>query len=189
MKLDRYFDEHNALIHSIKGDAILMEKLTEAIKLISTTLSENRRILFCGNGGSAADSEHLAGELAGRFKLERPALPAEALHVNAASLTAIANDYGYQAVFSRILESKAKKGDLLYAMSTSGRSENISHAIKKAKALGLKTIIVTGDIDTSTLPDTDLHLALPSSDTPRIQEAMMLLGHIICEEVESKLFG
>lgn len=189
MKLDRYFDKHTALIQNMKSDTALMDKLAQAIHLISSTLANNNRILFCGNGGSAADSEHLAGELAGRFKLERPALPAEALHVNAASLTAIANDYGYQDVFSRILESKGKQGDILYAMSTSGKSENITAAINKAKTIGLHTILITGNIDSSTLSDVDIHLALPSTDTPRIQEAMMLLGHIICEEVESKLFG
>ncbi len=189
MKLDRYFDEHIAQINSIKSNTTLIKKLTQAIELISSTLAKKNRILFCGNGGSAADSEHLAGELAGRFKLERPALPAEALHVNAASLTAIANDYGYQEVFSRILESKGNQGDILYAMSTSGKSENISHAIRKAKTLGLKTILVTGDANSSTFSEVDIHLALPSSDTPRIQEAMMLLGHIICEEVESNLFS
>lgn len=137
---------------------------------------------------SAADSEHLAGELAGRFKLERAALAAEALHVNSASLTAISNDYGYDQVFARVLESKGKNGDVLYAMTTSGNSKNIDHALEKAKSMQINTILLTGSCTLKNMQP-ELHIEIPSINTPRIQEAMMLIGHIICEEVEKQIFS
>ncbi len=182
------FEAHSAILKAYMSDDLQQQKLYEVIDLFVATYMADNKVLFCGNGGSAADSEHLAGELAGRFMKERPPLFAEALHVNAASLTAISNDYSFESAFARILESKAKPGDLLYLMSTSGQSKNILVTAKRAKALGCKLISVTGQNATPLAELSDLHIAIPSAVTPRVQEIMMLIGHIICEQVETRLF-
>ena len=186
-KFNTYYDSHIEVMEAIFSDNELQKHIELTINSIVSAYQNNNKVLFCGNGGSAADAEHLAGELSGRFKLDRAPLNAEALHVNSAALTAIANDYGYENAFARILAAKAVKGDILIAMTTSGTSANVVRALGKAKEHGVKTILLTGSSRPHHLAD--IHLVIPSTDTPRIQEAMMLIGHIICEEVEKKLFG
>jgi len=187
--LSTYINDHLTCIEAISHDQNLLEKLGQCIDVLTDSYKNGNKVLFCGNGGSAADAEHLAGELSGKFKIERSPLFAEALHVNSATLTAVANDYSYAEAFARILESKAKANDVLIAISTSGNSENILKAIEKAKSLDLKVIGMGGSSASIMMEQCDLSLMIPSTDTPRIQEAYMLLGHIICQEVEKNLFA
>ena len=182
-------EAHQKLISKIREDEKLQKDIAKAITLLSKALKKNGQALFCGNGGSAADAEHLAAELSGRYLKERRALPAEALHVNGAALTAISNDYGYKNVFARLLESKARKGDVLVLMTTSGKSENIKQVLAKAKKMKVKVISMTGKTTSKIYTGSDVHIKIPSTETPRIQEAMMLIGHIICGGVEDNLFG
>ena len=144
--------------------------------------------MLCGNGGSAADAQHIAAELSGRFYLDRPPLDAEALHVNSSYLTAVANDYSFDVIYSRMLEAKGKKGDALIAISTSGNSKNIIQAVKKAKELGVITIGFTGEHGGELKNLCDYCIQVPSNDTPRIQECHILFGHILCEIIEGELF-
>lgn len=159
------------------------------IEVLVTSFLAGGRVYFCGNGGSAADAQHLAAELSGRFYLDRKALPAEALHVNSSYMTAISNDYSFEEAYARWIEGIGRKGDVLIGISTSGNSKNIVNAMERAKLSGLKTIGFTGAkvgmIDTHC----DIILKVPSNDTPRIQEAHILAGHIICQSVEEKLFS
>jgi D-sedoheptulose 7-phosphate isomerase len=145
-------------------------------------------VLFCGNGGSAADAQHLAAELSGRFYTDRPPLFAEALHVNGSYLTAVANDYGYELVFSRMVEAAGRENDVLVAISTSGNSPSILNAIAAARAKNMKVIGLTGQTGGKMAAIVDLLLNVPSSDTPRIQESHILIGHILCLLVEKQLF-
>lgn len=145
-------------------------------------------VFFCGNGGSAADAQHLAAELSGRYYLNRKPLDAEALHVNTSYLTATANDFGFDQVYSRLVEAKGRKGDVLVALSTSGNSPNVVNAVKQARNQGLVVIGFTGQ-NTSQIDEyCDVLIKVPSTDTPRVQEIHILLGHIICEIVEQELF-
>ena len=146
-------------------------------------------MFFCGNGGSAADSQHLASEFSGKFYLDRKPLNAEALHVNSSYLTAIANDYSFTEVFARALEAKGSKADILVCLTTSGKSENILSVLKKAKEMEIITVCFLGNETKYTQQLTDIQISVPSIETPRIQEAHMLIGHIICEQVENQLFG
>ena len=173
---------------AILHDSALMNKVEEAAKLMIETLQSGGKVLFCGNGGSAADAQHLAAELSGRFYYDRPPLNAEALHCNTSYLTAVANDYGYQHIYSRLLKGCAKKGDVIVGLSTSGNSDNIIHAYQTAKEMGITTISLTGSSGGKMKLLSDLLLNVPSNDTPRIQEAHITLGHIICEMIESTLF-
>lgn len=159
------------------------EKVEEISNLCIAALRNGCKILFCGNGGSAVDSMHLAAELSGRYYVDRPPLNAESMSADNAFITAVANDYGYEFVFSRLLRAKAKKGDVLIGMSTSGNSKNIVEAFKAAKELGVLSIGWTGS-KACLMDDCDILMKIPSEDTPRIQEAQMLLGHIICERIE-----
>jgi D-sedoheptulose 7-phosphate isomerase len=147
------------------------------------------KVLFCGNGGSAADAQHLAAEFSGRFYTDRDALPAEALHVNTSYLTAVANDYSYDVVYSRIIKGIGKKGDVLVGLSTSGNSGNIVKAFETAKEKGMITIGLTGATGGKMKELSDNLLNVPSTDTPRIQESHILLGHIICQLVEEQYFN
>lgn len=190
MKYDLMKDlkDHRKLIYVIEADEQLILKINQSISLICKALKSGKKVLFCGNGGSAADAEHLAGELSGRFLKNRAPLNAEALHVNSAALTAISNDFGYDKVYERILEAKGKKGDILVVISTSGKSENILRAMKQAVKMNVKLIALTGKTQSKAYTKADIHLHIPSKNTPRTQEAMMLIGHIICGGVEHKLF-
>ena len=152
------------------------------------SLQNGGKVLFCGNGGSAADAQHLAAELSGRFYYDREPLYAEALHVNTSYLTAVANDYSYEEVYARLTKAMGKKGDILIGLSTSGNSENIIRAMKTAKQIGMKTVGLTGN-DGGKMKDFSDHLLnIPSTDTPRIQEAHIMVGHILCELIESEIF-
>jgi len=188
-KLNKYFAQHIELVNQMVSDSDLLPLLDSAITKICNSYRNNGKVLFCGNGGSAVDAEHLAGELSGKFKIDRDPLFAEALHVNGAALTAVANDYSYAEAFARILKSKAQAGDILIALSTSGESKNILNTITQAKEIGVYVIGIGGQSPNSMSQSCDLYFNIPSKDTPRIQEASMLLGHIFCEEIEKNLFG
>lgn len=173
-------------------DILSDEKISKTIGIVSQRLVDifknKNRVLLCGNGGSAADAQHIAAELSGRLYFDRPPLPAEALHTNTSYLTAISNDYSFEQVFSRLISANGSKGDALIAISTSGNSPNIISALKTAREMGLVTIGLTGSSASKMKDLCDHIIQVPSSDTPRIQEAHILIGHIICEIVESSLF-
>lgn len=171
----------------ILSSSLFIEKIESAILLISKALLQGNKLLFCGNGGSAADAQHLAAEFSGRFYKDRKAWSAEALHVNTSYLTAVANDYHYDVVYSRLVEGIGRPGDILVAISTSGSSRNIVNAINMAHSTGMKTIGLTGATGGEMLELCDILLNIPSTDTPRIQEAHIMVGHIICQLVEEAL--
>lgn len=173
----------------ILSDNAFIDHLSAAVELCVNSLRSGGRIWFAGNGGSAADAQHLAAELSGRFYLDRKPLPAEALHLNSSFLTAVANDYGYEHVYSRMLQGCAQEGDVLVAISTSGNSKNILEAAKTAKDLKLHVIAFTGKTGGALRDCCDLLLNVPSDDTPRIQESHIMIGHILCENIEKELFG
>lgn len=174
---------------AILEDAAFQAKIAEAAQMLVETFQSGGKVLFCGNGGSAADAQHIAAELSGRFYADRPPLYAEALHVNSSYVTAVANDYGYDHVYSRMVEAAGRPGDILVAISTSGNSGNILTAIAMATSKGMKVIGMTGKTGGEMARHCHLLLNVPSTDTPRIQEAHILLGHIICEIVEGQIFG
>jgi D-sedoheptulose 7-phosphate isomerase len=169
------------------------EPLLNTIKLVADTITHSlqtdHKILFCGNGGSAADAQHLAAEFSGRFYKDRMPLYAEALHCNSSYMTAVGNDYGYDQVYARILKGIGRPGDVLVAISTSGNSINILEAIKVAKEQGMLVVSMTGSTGGKMKDGSDYLINIPSNDTPRIQEAHITVGHIICEIVENNLFG
>lgn len=169
-------------------DTELHKDILSVVDIICETFQKGNRVMFCGNGGSAADAQHLAAELSGRFYKDRKALPADALHCNTSYLTAVANDYDYDSVYSHLVDGVMKAGDILIGISTSGNSKNIVKAFEVANQKNITTISLTG-IDGGILKSlSDYCLKVPSKDTPRIQESHILLGHIICQLVESKLF-
>ena len=165
---------------------VLIEDITNTI--LNAFKSDNK-LLLCGNGGSAADAQHIAAELSGRFEIDRKPLNAEALHVNSSFVTAVANDYGYEEVYSRMVEAIGKNGDILLALSTSGNSKNIIRAIEKANSLGLITIGFSGNDGGAMQNLCKYNLIIPSDNTARIQEAHILVGHIICKLIEQKMFS
>ena len=171
-------------------DNNLLLAVSKSVEACVDCFRNNGKIFFCGNGGSAADAQHLASELSGKFYLERPPLFAEALHVNTSHITAVANDYSFDKIYSRLIEAKGSKGDILFAISTSGQSPNIIEAVNKANDMELLTIgMIGGAEDSILLQACDVVISIPSSDTPRIQECHILLGHIICELVEASLYS
>ena len=184
----------NAIKQSIEvkqkllDDGALLNIIQKSADAIISTFQHDGKVLFCGNGGSAADAQHLAAEFSGRFYYDRPPLFAEALHVNTSYLTAVANDYSYDEVYARLVQAKGRKGDVLVALSTSGNSPNILKALHQARQQQMITISLTGIGGGKTNEFSDFLLAVPSSDTPRIQEAHILIGHIICEMVEKAIF-
>jgi len=163
--------------------------IAEAAQIILDAYKAGGKVLLIGNGGSAADAQHIAAELAGRFKLDRTGLPAIALTTNTSVLTALANDYGYERVFSHQLEALAKDKDVLIAITTSGTSPNILKAVEMAHSKGVTVIGLTGAKGGKLKDSADLTIMVPSDDTPRIQEAHITIGHIICHLVEKGLFG
>lgn len=171
------------------NDAVLLGTVEKVVELITTAFKNTNRVYFCGNGGSAADAQHLAAEFSGRFYTDRKALPAEALHCNTSYLTAVANDYGYDVVYSRMIDGIGEKGDVLIGLSTSGNSENIIKAFEAAKAKGITTIAFTGENGGKMKDMADHLINVPSKDTPRIQESHITIGHIICQLVEEKYFS
>ncbi len=174
---------------SLLKDEVTLQAIESCVSLLLTSFKNGNKVYFCGNGGSAADAQHLAAELSGRFYLDRDALPAEALHVNSSYMTAVANDYSYDVVYSRLVNGFGNKGDVLIGLSTSGNSRNIIKAIEAAKEKEMVTIGFTGRSGGSMLDICDYILRVPSDITPRIQESHILLGHIICELVEEQYFG
>ena len=169
------------------------QTLMHTVRLIADAITacyrNGGKVLFCGNGGSAADAQHLAAELSGRFYFDRPPLDAEALHVNSSYVTAVANDYSYNEIYSRYVNGVGKKGDVLIGISTSGNSENILRALTVAKNKGMITVAMTGESGGKMKDLVDFLLNIPSTDTPRIQEAHIMMGHIFCQIVEEDLFG
>jgi len=173
----------------ILNDDEMLQRLTNVVDVISKTFQNGNKVLFCGNGGSAADAQHLAAEFSGRFYKDRKALPAEALHCNTSYLTAVANDYSYDVIYARLVEGIGVKGDVLIGLSTSGNSKNIVQAFETAKEKRIITIGFTGAGGGKMKEVSDYLFDVPSNDTPRIQESHILLGHIICQLVEEKVFG
>lgn len=173
---------------AILSDNDFLARIEKAADMIINSLKDGGKIHFCGNGGSAADAQHLAAELSGRFYYDRPPLNAEALHCNTSYLTAVGNDYGYEHIFARLLRGTGHKGDVLIGISTSGNSKNIIEAYNVCKQMGITTISLTGAIGGKMKDISDLLLNVPSNDTPRIQESHIMIGHIICELVESTMF-
>jgi D-sedoheptulose 7-phosphate isomerase len=188
-KITNTIQESIAVKQAICKDEILLNTIQEVATAITKSLQADRKILFCGNGGSAADAQHLAAEFSGRFYKDRAPLYAEALHCNTSYLTAVGNDYGYDQVYSRILRGIGRPGDVLVGISTSGNSINIVEAIKVAKEKGMIVVSMTGSTGGQMKTCSDFLLNVPSQDTPRIQEAHITIGHIICEIVETNLFG
>lgn len=173
----------------VLGDEKIINTVNRAVDLIVDAFKSGNKVLFCGNGGSAADAQHLAAEFSGRFYIDRAALPAEALHCNTSYLTAVANDYSYDLIYARLVQGIGFKGDVLIGLSTSGNSKNIVEAFKIAKEKAMITIGFTGETGGAMKSLSDYLINIPSTDTPRIQECHMLLGHIICQLVEEKLFA
>lgn len=173
---------------TILGNGELIGTIQAVANVMVKALKDGKRILWCGNGGSAADAQHLAAELSGRFYYDRPPLNSEAMHCNTSYMTAVANDYGYDLIYARMIDGACKPGDVLVGISTSGNSKNICNAFRKAKELGVITVAMTGETGGEMKAMADYLLNVPSSDTPRIQEAHIMLGHIICEIVEAQLF-
>ena len=188
-RIQESIEQSIAVKQQILTDAALMQRVAEAAALIEQSLRGGGKIHFCGNGGSAADAQHLAAELSGRFYFDRPPLNAEALHCNTSYLTAVGNDYGYDHVFSRLLRGTGRRGDVLVGISTSGNSRNILEAYRVAQELGIHIVSLTGQTGGKMRDCGGLLLNVPSTDTPRIQESHIMLGHIICELVETAMFG
>lgn len=163
------------------------------IKSISETITEAYRVenktVFCGNGGSAAEAQHLAAELSGKFNIDREPIPAEACHVNPSFVTAVSNDYDFTKVYARYIEAFCKKGDVLIGLSTSGNSPNIISAFEKARQMNVVTVAMTGETGGKLAAFADYIIKIQSTNVPRIQEMHLLIGHIICETVENNLFG
>ena len=166
----------------------ILTQVNNLINDIVTCYTNGGKVLWCGNGGSAADAQHLAAELSGRFYYDRPPLFSEALHVNTSYTTAVANDYGYDVIYSRLVKAMGKKGDVLIGLSTSGNSPNVIKALEEANALGMITAGFTGQTGGKMKEVSKYLINIQSTDTPRIHECHMLLGHTICELVEIKLF-
>jgi len=173
----------------IINDKPLIDTITNVSKELIYLFKKDQKVLFCGNGGSAADAQHLATELSGRFYLDRAPLFAEALSTNTSFLTAVGNDYAFDTIFARAVTAKGREGDALIALSTSGKSKNVLKALAAAKEKNMLIIGMTGESGGKMLGLCDYLIQIPSKDTPRIQEAHILIGHIICEMVEAELFG
>jgi D-sedoheptulose 7-phosphate isomerase len=173
----------------IAADDHINAQVEQIARLACDALRAGNKMLFAGNGGSAADAQHLAGELVSRFNFDRPGLAAFALTTDSSVLTAIGNDYGYEKLFARQLNAVAVAGDIFIAISTSGRSPNILNALREARAKALITVGMTGLSGGDMPPLCDFCLQIPSSETPKIQEGHIALGHIICGLIERELFG
>ena len=184
---DRIQSAINLKTDIIDNDDLIKSIESAAFKIIDTYKNKGK-VFFCGNGGSAADAQHLAAELSGRFYYDRPPLFAEALHVNTSYLTAVANDYSYDEIYARYIRGAGQENDVIVGISTSGNSKNIVKAFQEARKKSMKIIAFTGESGGEMRDYCDVLINVPSSDTPRIQEAHILIGHIICEMVESELF-
>jgi D-sedoheptulose 7-phosphate isomerase len=188
-KISSIINESIKVKQTLMGDAHLIAQIDTVVNVITTAFQNGNSVYFAGNGGSAADAQHLAAEFSGRFYKDRKALPSEALHCNTSYLTAVANDYSYEVIYARLIEGITKPGDVLVGISTSGNSGNIVKAFEMAKTKQVVTIGFTGDNGGKMKEISDYLINVPSNDTPRIQESHILVGHIICELVESNIFG
>lgn len=177
-----------ALKQEMLSNENILNVIEEVVDLCISTYKNGGKVLFCGNGGSAADAQHLSAELSGRYYYDRPPLNSEALHVNTSYLTAVANDYSYNEVYARLIKAVGAKGDVLIGLSTSGNSGNVVNAFKQARELGVKTVGFTGEGGGEMKAESDLLIEIPSKNTPRIQECHMVVGHTLCELVEQALF-
>lgn len=180
--------ESIAVKQAILQDARLLDTIERVADITTIALKSDKKVLFCGNGGSAADAQHIASELSGRFYLDRAPLFAEALHVNGSAMTAIANDYGYEAVFERMVKAKGRQGDILFVLSTSGNSPNVVKAVQAARQQMMLVVAMTGATGGKLINECDYLINIPSIDTPRIQECHIMIGHLICELVEKAIF-
>jgi D-sedoheptulose 7-phosphate isomerase len=166
----------------------LIATIEKIVEVTVSAFKNGKRVYFCGNGGSAADAQHLAAEFSGRFYTDRKALPAEALHCNTSYLTAVGNDYSFDDIYSRIIDGIGMQGDILFGISTSGNSKNVIRAFEVAKQKGMVTVGFTGITGGNMKAMSDYLINIPSSDTPRIQESHITVGHIICQLVEERIF-
>jgi D-sedoheptulose 7-phosphate isomerase len=189
INIQQIIESSIATKQQIITDKILMHTVQQIADTIVACYQKGGKVLFCGNGGSAADAQHLAAELSGRFYFDRPPLEAEALHVNSSYVTAVANDYSYNDIYSRYVNGVGKPGDVIIGFSTSGNSENIVRALQVAREKKMVTVGMTGKTGGKMKELSDFLLNVPSTDTPRIQESHIMLGHIFCEIVEEQLFG
>lgn len=187
--IDARLGAHLDTMARIRQDVDLIAAIARGIDLMTACFRNGGRVYFCGNGGSAADAQHLAAEFSGRFYFDRPVLPADALHCNTSYLTAVGNDYGYEQVFARLISGLGRKGDILVGLSTSGNSANILRAFEVCREKGVTTIAMTGASGGRMKELADLLINIPATDTPRIQEAHITVGHILCERVEDNIFG
>ena len=187
--IEAILGETIAVKERILSDPELLDTVRKVGDSLVVGYKSGARVFMCGNGGSAADAQHFAAELTGHFLIDRPPLSAEALHANSSHVTAVANDYDYETVFARALEASARSGDTLFAISTSGNSENVVRAARKAKDLGLSVVAMTGESGGRLATLADYSINVPSSDTGRIQESHIVIIHAIAEQVEYELFG
>ncbi len=182
------FRDSAALLDSIANDAGFVEAIEQVANVCTTALKAGNKILFAGNGGSAADSQHLAAELVGRFGYDRPGLPAIALTADTSILTAVGNDYGFEKIFSRQIEALGNPGDVLFGFSTSGNSANVLAAFEAARQKGITRVALTGNRNGAICAQSEHLFAVPSAVTARIQEAHIVIGHTICDLIEQALF-
>jgi D-sedoheptulose 7-phosphate isomerase len=188
-KVKNIIAESVAVKNKILADEQMLNNIEQLTNAMVAALKNGKRVYFCGNGGSAADAQHLAAELSGRFYLDRDALPAEALHCNTSYLTAVANDYSYDVIYARLVKGLANKGDVLIGLSTSGNSVNIVKAFETAREKGVLTVGFTGEGGGKMKDLSDYLFDVPSAITPRIQESHIMIGHIICQLVEERYFA
>lgn len=186
MDVGREIAEHERAVRALAADARVLEQIASRI---AGCLRSGGTVYLCGNGGSAADAQHVAAEFTGRFSRERAPLPAEALTANTSAITAIGNDYGFEEVFARQAEARVRKGDVLAGISTSGESENVLRAVSKARELGASTVGFAGGADSRLAAACDLCLQVRSQETARVQEAHILAWHLVCGMVEESLAG
>lgn len=193
-QIQLYMSVERALKESIELKKAVLEhpSMTSDLNILAQkvvdSFKKGGRVYFCGNGGSAADAQHLAAELSGRYYYDRPPLAAEALHVNTSYLTAVANDYSYDEIYARLFIAFGQPADVLIGLSTSGNSKNVIRAFEEANKKGVLTVAFTGETGGKMNEVADMMFRIPSTDTPRIQEVHMLLGHSLCEIVEQKMF-
>lgn len=187
--IENEFDKSIKLLDAMSKDAGLRELVVRAVNLSVEALKRGNKLLFAGNGGSAADAQHWAGELVSRFNFDRPGLAAIALTTDTSILTAIGNDYGYDYVFARQIEALGRSGDLLFVISTSGNSKNVVRAIQAARVAGIGVIGFTGQSGGAMAELCDVCLRMPSSETPKVQEGHEFLGHLICGLIEHEIFA
>lgn len=187
-KIAKTIEESSASLQKIAGNEKILEAISSTVGICVKALNSDNKIMFMGNGGSAADSQHLAAELVSRFEFDRPGLSALALTTDTSALTAIGNDYGYQRLFSRQIEAVGRNGDVLFGFSTSGNSENVIHGIQSARTKGITVVGMTGNKKGEICNHADILIEVPSANTARIQEGHIVIGHIICGLIEQSIF-